>query len=123
MSRPLRIQYEGAIYHVSARGNERKRMFWEKIDYKYFLKLLEKACERFSLNIYVFVLMTNHYHLMLCTGTANLSKVMHWLKTSYTVYLNRRRGRAGHLFQGRYHSVDVFSLSYGILVEKYRVII
>ena len=119
MSRPLRIQYKGAIYHISARGNEKKRVFWEKIDYEYFLKLLEKACERFSLRVYSFVLMTNHCHLMLRTEEANLSKAMHWLKTGYTVYLNRRRKRVGHLFQGRYHSVIVENESHFLELSRY----
>ena len=119
MSRPLRIQYAGAIYHVSARGNERNRIFWEKIDYEQFLNVLEKACERFSLKIYSFVLMTNHFHLMLRTDASNLSRAMHWLKTTYTVNLNRRRRRSGHLFQGRYHSVIVENESHYLELSRY----
>jgi len=119
MSRPLRIQYAGAVYHVSARGNERNRIFWERTDYEQFLNVLEKACERFSLKIYSFVLMTNHFHLMLRTDAPNLSRAMHWLKTTYTVNLNRRRRRSGHLFQGRYHSVIVENESHYLELSRY----
>lgn len=119
MSRPLRIQYEGALYHVSARGNERRRIFWEKVDYDSLLKLIEEACGRFSLAVSSFALMTNHFHLMVRTPLANLSQAMHWIKTGYTVALNRRRKRCGHLFQGRYHSVLVEEESHALELSRY----
>ncbi len=119
MSRPLRIQYEDAHYHVCARGNERRRIFWHDKDYEGFCSLLEEACSRFDLRIFAFVLMSNHFHLMLSTRHANLSQAMHWLKTSYAVWLNRSRNRAGHLFQGRFHGVLVEDESHYLELSRY----
>src|SRR3989338_2828867 len=119
MSRPLRIQYPNAHYHVIVRGNERRRIFWEEKDFEHFLTLLEKTCERFNLRIFAFVLMTNHVHLMVETPLGNLSAVMHWLTTSYSVWINRRHGRSGHLFQGRYRSVLIENESYYLELSRY----
>ncbi len=119
MSRPLRIQYENAHYHVCARGNERRRIFWYERDYQKLCELLDEMRTRFDVRIYAFVLMTNHFHLMLSTPHANLSQAMHWLKTSYTVWVNRSHNRAGHLFQGRYHAVLVENESYYLELSRY----
>ncbi|MEW6609621.1 MAG: transposase [bacterium] len=100
MARPWRIQYEGAIYHVMSRGIERGTIFLTEEDYLRFLECLERAVEKFQLEIFAFVLMGNHYHLLLRTPQANLSRAMQWLKTAYSVYYNLRHQRCGHLFQG-----------------------
>lgn len=79
LARPWRIQYEGAYYHVLSRGNERKDIFIDDGDRRLFLATLGEAAERLKLDVFAFVLMDNHYHLLLRTHLANLSKVMQWL--------------------------------------------
>ena len=107
MARQWRIQYEGAIYHVMSRGIERGTIFLTDDDCLRFLECMERAVEKFKLDIFAFVLMGNHYHLLLRTPQANLSRAMQWLQTAYSVYYNLRHQRAGHLFQGRYKSILV----------------
>ena len=102
MARALRIERAGGRYHVTARGNERKAIFRDEWDRFRFLKLLSELTERFGTKTHAYVLMGNHYHLMLETPEANLSRTMQWLGVSYTVGFNRRHGRVGHLFQGRF---------------------
>jgi putative transposase len=104
MARPLRIEFEDAIYHLCARGNERQRIFRDDHDRNRFLALLERSLERYEVSVLGFVLLPNHFHLIAQTHQANLSRWMHWLMVSYTVYFNRRWSRSGHLFQGRYKS-------------------
>jgi REP element-mobilizing transposase RayT len=107
ISRPLRIEYPGAYYHVIQRGNERGAIFTSDRDRKRFLTYLEDLTVRYHIIIHTYCLMENHYHLLTETPEANLSKAMHTLNTSYTAYYNKRRGRIGHLFQGRYKSILV----------------
>jgi len=109
MSRPLRIEYPGAFYHVTSRGNERKMVFQSTRDREKYLTYLESAHHRYGAIIHVYCLMGNHYHLLLETPRGNLSKVLHHINGAYTTYFNIKRGRFGHLFQGRFK---------GILVEK-----
>lgn len=109
MSRPLRIEYPGAFYHVTFRGNERKMVFQSTRDREKYLSYLESAHHRYGAIIHVYCLMGNHYHLLLETPRGNLSKVLHHINGAYTTYFNIKRGRSGHLFQGRFK---------GILVEK-----
>ena len=104
MARPLRIEYAGAVYHVTSRGNEKKPIFLDKEDRERFLSFLGKLPERFRVLIHGYVLMGNHYHLLLETLRPNLQKAMQYLNTAYTVFFNRKRGRAGHLLQGRYQA-------------------
>ncbi len=105
MARPLRIEYEGAFYHITARGNEKRDIFREEKDYQKFLQIVKNNLRRFEVKLYSFALMKNHYHLLLETKKANLKNFMHNLNTSYTVYFNRKYERVGHLFQGRYKSI------------------
>ena len=107
MARPLRIEFEDAIYHLCARGNEKQKVFRDERDRVQFLELLERSCERYQVSPLAFVLMANHFHLVAQTRRANLSRWMHWLMVSYTVYFNWRHRRSGHLFQGRYKSFVV----------------
>jgi len=102
MARPQRIEYEGAVYHVTARGNERRALFTDVRDREYFLATLAESVARFEIRLYLFCLMTNHLHLVVETPRANLGRFMHRLQTAYTVYFNRRHRRCGHLLQGRY---------------------
>ena len=108
MARPIRIQFEGAVYHVTARGNERHDIFRDDRDRRRFLETLEECNDRFMLVVHVFCLMRNHYHLAVQTPRANLSQALGWLQTTYSIRFNRRHRRSGHLFQGRFkaHLVD-----------------
>lgn len=108
MARPLRVEYEGACYHVMARGNERKRLFYEDEDYQLFLKCLAEASSEFALSMKAYCLMPNHYHLLLQTPQGNLSRALGWLQTTFTIRYNRLHRRSGHLFQGRFkaHLID-----------------
>ena len=112
MARPWRIQFEGAVYHIMSRGVGRQTIFLDNKDYLQFLQYLEKAVEKFSLDIFAFVLMNNHYHLLLRILQKNLSRFLQWIQTSYAVYYNRRHNHIGHLFQGRYKSILVGEESY-----------
>ena len=101
MSRPLRIQYPGAFYHVTSRGNERQGIYKNNRDREKFLEYLSSASERYGAVIHAYCLMDNHYHLFLETPEGNLSQIMRHINGAYTTYFNRKRQRAGHLFQGR----------------------
>ena len=107
MARPLRVDIRNGWYHVTARGNERRAVFRDDQDRRRFLELLEEWVERFGLRLHAYVLMDNHYHLLVQTPQANLSQAMQWLQVSYTVGFNRRHRRVGHLFQGRFRAVLV----------------
>ena len=100
MARPLRVEYEGAIYHVTARGNDRRSIFRDDRDRQRFCDRLGDCVEAHEVRLYMFCLMANHIHLMLETPAGNLSQFMHRLQTAYSVYFNRRHQRSGHLFQG-----------------------
>ena len=102
MARPIRINVAGGWYHVISRGTERRVIYEENPEYAHFLDLLGEMCGRFRLRIHAYVLMPNHYHLLIETPEANLSPAMQWLKTSYGMWYNRRHGRVGPLFQGRF---------------------
>ncbi len=102
MARPLRIERAGAWYHLTARGNERRPIFWDDRDRRRFREVLGELAERFDARVLAYVLMQNHYHLMLETRKANLGQTMQWLQVSYSVWFNRRHQRIGHLFQGRF---------------------
>ena len=104
MARPLRMDYPDTFYHVLSRGNEKQDIFFDGKDYLRFLETLEKMVERFNLEIHAYVLMKNHYHLLIRTREANLSRAIQWLGVSYSVWFNRRHERSGHLFQGRFKS-------------------
>ena len=113
MTRPLRIQYPGAFYHVTARGNEKGRIFETKGDRERFLSYLELAHDRYGAIFHAYCLLNNHYHLLLETPNANLSRICHLINGSYTTYYNLRKERSGHLFQGRYRGILVEKNAYG----------
>ncbi len=104
MARPLRLEFEGAIYHLLGRGNDRQAIFASDVDRTKFLEMLAASASRFDVEVHAFVLMNNHFHLLARTRRANLGRWMHWLMVSYTVYFNWRHARSGPLFQGRYKS-------------------
>jgi putative transposase len=119
MARPLRIEYEGAFYHVTSRGNERRKIYYAKSDYEKFKNYLRDAQEKFGFFLHSYVFMTNHYHLLIETPEGNLNKLMHYMNGSYTNYLNRRRKRSGHLFQGRYKAILIERDSYLLELSRY----
>jgi REP element-mobilizing transposase RayT len=107
VSRPLRVLFPGAVYHVTARGNDRQPIFADDVDRTRFLSELELAVERYGLVCHGYCLMSNHYHLELETPRANLPIAMRHLNGCYTRAANVRLGRTGHLFGGRYNAVLV----------------
>jgi len=119
MARPLRIEYEGAFYHVTARGNERKKIFLSKRDHEKFLQYLDEARDKYRFILHAYVMMGNHYHLIIETPEGNLSRIMHYINSSYTTYTNVKRKRNGHLFQGRYKAIIVDKDSYLLELSRY----
>jgi putative transposase len=119
MARPLRIQYEGAVYHVTCRGNERKDIFKDDADRERFLRALQQAVHIYSVKLCSYVLMTNHFHLLVETPLGNLSEFMRHFNITYTGYFNRRHKRVGHLYQGRYTSVLVDRDAYLSILSRY----
>jgi REP element-mobilizing transposase RayT len=105
MARPLRVDVPGGWYHVTARGNERKAIFRDDQDRRRFLAGVSEMAERFGVRFHAYVLMDNHYHLLVETPHANLSPAMQWLGVSYSLSFNHRHRRVGHLFQGRFTAV------------------
>lgn len=105
MARKLRVEYAGALYHVTARGNDRQRIFRTDADRKRWVALLAERLERYEVTLYAYVQMDNHYHLVVQTAHPNLSRFMHALNTAYTVWSNRRNRRTGHLFEGPYRAI------------------
>ena len=107
MARPLRIEFPGAVYHVTSRGNAKQVIFLENEDYHKFLEVLSTVVERFNWLCHAYCLMKNHYHLMIETPEGNLSRGMRQLNGVYTQVFNQRHIRVGHLFQGRYKAILV----------------
>ncbi len=122
MARPLRIEFAGALYHVTSRGNEQRPIFRSNHDRIAFLSLLGEAAVRFGWSITAYVLMTNHFHLVVQTPEPNLSKGMHWLNGTYAGAFNRKHERSGHLFQGRFHARLIEKETYFAQVLRYVVL-
>ncbi len=119
MARPLRVQYLNAVYHVTCRGNEQKPIFRDDIDRKTLLKKLVQSMDIYTVKLYSYVLMNNHFHLLLETPLGNLGEFMRRFNISYTGYFNDRHKRSGHLFQGRYKSILVDKESYLSILSRY----
>ncbi len=107
MARKVRIEYAGAVYHVMARGNQGRPIFADDPDRRQWLQTLAEACEKTGWRIHAYVLMANHYHLLVETPEGNLAAGMKWLQGAYTQRYNSRHGVSGHLFQGRYKALVV----------------
>ena len=122
MSRPLRLEFAGALYHVYARGDRRQVIYHDDTDRLVWLTVLERICARFNFTVHSFCQMANHYHLLVETGEANLSAGMRQLNGSYSQYFNRRHGLVGHVFQGRYHAVLVQKEAYLLELSRYIVL-
>jgi putative transposase len=104
MARPLRILVAGGWYHVTSRGNRREAIYRTDADRRQFLDLVAELPERFGLEVHAFVLMDNHYHLVVRTPEPNLNEAMRWLHVSYSSHFNRANRLCGHVFQGRYQA-------------------
>ena len=109
MTRPLRIEFPGAVYHVTSRGDRREAIFDDDVDRQAFIDVVALALKRFDACALAFCLMDNHYHLVLHTRQSNLSVLMHLVNGVYTQAYNRRHAKVGHLFQGRYKALVVQS--------------
>jgi REP-associated tyrosine transposase len=119
MARPLRIEQSGGWYHVTSRGNERRAIYRQDRDREHFCQLLAELSTRFAVRLHAYVLMDNHYHLMVELTQANLSRAMQWLNVSYSIWFNRQHGRSGHLFQGRFKSVIVEPEEWGLELSRH----
>ncbi len=105
MARPLRIEYPHAHYHVTCRGNDRRHVFRDDDDRRAFLERLRRSLEIYEVRLHSYVLMNNHFHLVVDTPKANLSEFMRHFNVAYTSYFNRRHRRTGHLYQGRFKAI------------------
>jgi REP-associated tyrosine transposase len=122
MARDLRLEFAGALYHLTARGNEQQAIFRDDSDRRWFLKLLAREVAQQRWQCHAYCLMGNHYHLLIETTEPNLARGMRRLNSAYAQGFNHRHGRVGHLFQGRYHSVLVEKESYLLEVSRYIVL-
>src|SRR5713226_6360530 len=118
MARPLRIEYPGAVYHLTSRGNARKKIFLNDSDRDEFLATLGWVVERFGWRCHAYCLMDNHFHLLIETPQPNLSLGMRQLNGVYTQRFNRRHKRVGHLFQGRFKAILVERDSYLLALAR-----
>jgi len=107
MARPLRLNLPGGFYHVTSRGNERKEIFTGEEELEKFVGYFPEWITRCRLRLHGYVLMANHYHLLVETEEGNLSRAMQWLNTSYAQGYNRKHQRVGHLLQGRFQGILV----------------
>ncbi|MCX5834447.1 MAG: transposase [Deltaproteobacteria bacterium] len=122
MARPLRIEYPGALYHITSRGNARARIFADDIDRKIFLRILGFVLKRFNWLCHAYCLMGDHYHLLVETPDANLSRGMRQLNGLYTQRFNWRHHKSGHLLQGRYKAILVDKDEYLLELARYMML-
>lgn len=119
MARPLRLSFEDAVYHITARGNRRENIYNSERDKEVFLKKMGETFERYSINCYAYCLMDNHYHLFIRTKDGNISKAMHYLNTSYSNWFKAKHKIVGVIFQGRYKSIVVDADNYALMLSAY----
>ncbi len=122
MARPLRLSFAGGVYHVTARGNERKALVRDDRDRARFVETLAQMVAQYHVVCHAWVLMTNHYHLLLETPTPNLSLAVRHLNGVYTQAFNRRHRRVGHLFQGRFKAIVVEKEAHLLALCRYVVL-
>lgn len=122
MARPLRIEYPGAFYHVTSRGNHRQDIFVDGEDRERFLGILAHTARRYNWLCHAYCLMDNHYHLVIETPEGNLARGMRQVGAVYTQAYNRRHNKSGHLFQGRYKAILVEQESHLLEVVRYVVL-
>jgi putative transposase len=119
MARPLRIEFAGALYHVTARGNAQTDIYADDSDRQQFLSLLQNTVERHDWYCHAYCLMDNHYHLLIETNSPSLSKGMKFINGTYTQYYNRQHQRVGHVFQGRFKAILVQKNTYLLELARY----
>jgi len=119
MARPLRVQYEGAIYHILSRGNKGEYIFAEDRDKETFLEILKRGIEKYKVELYAYCIMGNHYHLLMSIPGGELSGYMHFIGSSYGSYLRRQGGWIGHVFGGRYKSLCIEKEGYLLELSRY----
>jgi len=119
MARPYRLQGGNCLYHITSRGDDRKKIFISEYDFNKFLEYLLIAKTKYSFYLYAYCLMSNHYHLFIETAEPNLSKIMQYINTAYTVYYNTKRKKTGHVFCGRFKSIMVDGDSYFLELTRY----
>ncbi|NDA26419.1 MAG: hypothetical protein EBZ05_06230 [Verrucomicrobia bacterium] len=119
MPRKLRIEYPGAHYHVMGRANDGRPIFTTDYQHELFLKALGEACEAFHLQVRSYVLMPNHYHLLVSTPAGNISQAIGWLLTAFTVRYNKSHQRIGHVFQGRFKAQIIDDRGYARTLIPY----
>ena len=122
MSRQLRLEFPGGLYHVTQRGNNRQPIFLSDEDHRVFLELLGKTVNRFAWILTAYVLMWNHFHFVVQLTCNSLSRGMQWFGTNYVRYFNRVHGRVGHLYQGQPDMPLVEEETYGLNVLRYDVL-
>ena len=122
MTRPLRLEFPGALYHVTARGNRSSIIFRDDTDRRVWMQNVALACERHGCVIHSFCQMGNHYHVMIETRFANLARAIRHLNGAYSQYFNRRHNIVGHMFQGRYKAILVQKESYLLELSRYIVL-
>lgn len=122
MARPLRLEYAGALYHVTSRGDHREDIYLCDEDRLEWIEILGNVCSRFNWVVHAYCQMTNHYHLLLETVDGNLSRGMRQLNGLYTQRFNQRHGLSGHLYQGRYKAILVQKESYLLELSRYVVL-
>jgi REP element-mobilizing transposase RayT len=119
MTRPLRIELAGGLYHVTSRGDRREDIFLGDADRRAWLDVFGQVCKRFNWVCHAWCQMTNHYHIVVETAEGNLSQGMRQLNGVYTQHVNRTHARVGHVFQGRYKSILVERESYLLELARY----
>ena len=119
MARPLRIEYPGAYYHILARGQRKDQIFYSSRDRQEFLRRLQETAEKYQIRIHAYVLMHNHYHLLVETLLGNLAKGMHYLNASYTNWFRIKHNLVGSVFQGRYKSILIEKDAYLLELSAY----
>lgn len=119
MARPTRIDFPGALFHVIARANQRRRIFRDTADYTKYETLLQRYQERYGFHLYAYVVMPNHLHLLMETGRIPLAKVMQGIQQSYTAYFNKRYRLVGHCFHGRYKAILCDRDAYLLTLVRY----
>ena len=122
MARPLRLEFAGALYHITSRGDRREDIFEDDADRADFLSVLGDVCAQHNWVCHAYCLMSNHYHLLVETPDGNLSKGMRQLNGVYTQHFNRRHSRVGHVFQGRYKAILVDKDDYLLELARYIVL-
>ena len=119
MSRPLRIEFPGAVYHVTSRGDRRELIYRDDVDRATHLEIIDRAMDRFDAQVLAYCQMGNHFHLVLHTRQANLSRLMRHVNGVYTQMFNRRHGVVGHLLQGRFKAILVDRDAYLLALCRY----